>query len=706
MLTLIVTLLLMTTLLVYFFLRSWVKADDDLIHFMQSRYTSMFEKHNSIMLLVDPHDGAIVDANESAIKFYGYSHSEFLSLKIHDINELDQEKIVLYKQQAMKREKNYFIFQHKLKNGDIRTVEVFASPIETEDKPLMFSIIRDITKEKENEEKLKALSLQTEADRQRYQAFMKYASNGVFIMDIEGNLKECSQMAANMLGYSMKEMTTLHVTDWDAMIPADELPELFRSTSTQTPIYFESKHVRKDGSTYDAAIASIQIIINGELLIYASVRDITDYKLLENELLEKNRELQKTQLKFQTLFEESLDGIVLMDLNTQQFIEFNHHACEMYGYTKEEFKLLTPQDLEALENQEEILATQQAIIEQGWGRFATQHKTKDGELKDIIVSVKVYNMENQNFLHATFHDITEIKRQAELIEKQNEEFKTIFDISRDGIVIVDLESNFLDFNDAYLSISGFTREELLSTSCLALSIPEDHERIKQAIQIVLETGYLDTFEKICLNKTGKQMIVNLALSLMPDKKRIMASVKDITDIRNHEQQLEFIAHYDPLTKLPNRVLLSDRMKQSIANAHRNNGKLAIAYLDLDGFKQVNDTYGHDAGDILLIEVSKRMQSVLREGDTIARLGGDEFVAILANQNDEGETFTILNRLLEAASSPMDITSAVVTVSASIGVTFYSQEYGVDADILLRQADQAMYEAKLRGKNRIAIFEKK
>ena len=202
------------------------------------------------------------------------------------------------------------------------------------------------------------------------------------------------------------------------------------------------------------------------------------------------------------------------------------------------------------------------------------------------------------------------------------------------------------------------------------------------------------------------MIVNLALSLMPDKKRIMASVKDITDIRNHEQQLEFIAHYDPLTKLPNRVLLSDRMKQSIANAHRNNGKLAIAYLDLDGFKQVNDTYGHDAGDILLIEVSKRMQSVLREGDTIARLGGDEFVAILANQNDEGETFTILNRLLEAASSPMDITSAVVTVSASIGVTFYSQEYGVDADILLRQADQAMYEAKLRGKNRIAIFEKK
>jgi diguanylate cyclase (GGDEF)-like protein len=146
------------------------------------------------------------------------------------------------------------------------------------------------------------------------------------------------------------------------------------------------------------------------------------------------------------------------------------------------------------------------------------------------------------------------------------------------------------------------------------------------------------------------------------------------------------------------------MKQSIAHAHRNNEKLAIAYLDLDGFKQINDTYGHDSGDVLLIEISKRMQNSLREGDTLARLGGDEFVAILRDQSNNSETFAVLNRLLEAASSSIELANTTVSVSASIGVTFYSKEHNVDADILICEADQAMYEAKLRGKNQIAVFD--
>ncbi len=412
-----------------------------------------------------------------------------------------------------------------------------------------------------------------ESDKQRYKALMNSSSDGIFIMDMDGNLKECSQMAADMLGYSMQEMTKLNVYDWDAMIPADEIPNLFRSTPVGKSLHFPSKHKRKDGSIYDADISSIKIIIAGEPVIYASTRDITD-----------------------------------------------------------------------------------------------------------------------------------LKKKTEIIEKQRAEFKTIFDISRDGIAILDLQSNFLDFNDAYLSMTGFSREELLLTSCIALSIPEDVERAMKAMQIVMQIGYLESFEKTCVVKDGKQVVIMMALYLMPDKKRILISTTDITEMKDHEQQLKSIANYDPLTNLPNRILFSDRIKQNITNSHRNNQKLAIAYLDLDGFKQVNDTYGHDAGDFLLIEVSKRMQKALREGDTLARFGGDEFVVILANQNDEDEGFAVLNRLLEAASSPIDMQNTVITVSASIGVTFYSKENAVDADILLRQADQAMYKAKLRGKNQIVVFD--
>ena len=328
-------------------------------------------------------------------------------------------------------------------------------------------------------------------------------------------------------------------------------------------------------------------------------------------------------------------------------------------------------------------------IEKAFDTGAVDYIAKPFREKELLVRIK---------------NRIETETLKQTLKKQREEFKTIFDISRDGIAILDLDSNFLDFNDAYLAMTGLSRKELLSTSCAALSITEDYERAKNAMQRTFETGFVESFEKTCVVKNNKHLVIRMALSLMPDKKRIMVSTKDITDIRDHQEQLEFIANFDPLTKLPNRALFSDRIKQSIANAHRNNQKIAIAYLDLDGFKQVNDGYGHNTGDILLIEVAKRMQQELREGDTLARLGGDEFVAILNNQNNEIDTFSILNRLLDAASSPINIEDKLIVVSASIGVTFYSKEYDIDADLLLRQADQAMYEAKLRGKNQIVVFD--
>lgn len=515
------------------------KQQNESIELLQRRYASMFHKHDSIMLLFNPTSGAVVDANESAIKFYGYSRDEFLSLNIWDINILPRNEIALRMQATLKREKNQFIFEHKLKNGNIRTIEVFGSPIDTENGKLIFSIIRDITQAKENEEKLKKLSFQNQADKQRYQALMEFSSDGIFVMDMDGNLKECSQMAANMLGYSMDEMTRLDVYDWDVMIPPDTIRELFHSISTEKSLNFETKYKRKDGSTYDAALSVIKIIINEESLVYASVRDITHQKQIKKELQEKNQDLEKTQLKFQTLFEESLDGIVLMDPKTQKFIEFNHHAYEMYGYSKEEFGFLTPKDLDAIKNEEQILSTQQAIIKKGWDQFTTKHKAKNGTLKDIVVSVKVFTIDDSSVLHATFHDITEQNKRAKLIKKQNEEFKTVFETTKDGLAIIDLQSNFISFNGAYLSMTGFSHDELLQKSCLELSIPEDIERAKEALAEVLIKGSITNFEKSCFQKDGSIITLNIAIALMHDKKHFLLSTKDVTESKQLRNDLVF-----------------------------------------------------------------------------------------------------------------------------------------------------------------------
>jgi diguanylate cyclase (GGDEF)-like protein/PAS domain S-box-containing protein len=180
--------------------------------------------------------------------------------------------------------------------------------------------------------------------------------------------------------------------------------------------------------------------------------------------------------------------------------------------------------------------------------------------------------------------------------------------------------------------------------------------------------------------------------------------RDITERKTEEAHLQHIAYYDTLTDLPNRSLLSDRLNQAIVQAERRKTFVAIAYIDLDGFKEVNDTLGHKAGDDLLISVSNQMREMLREGDTLARLGGDEFVAVMIDLPDMASATPLIDRLLQAASQEIETDEKTLVVSASIGLTFYHTDNALDADHLLRQADHAMYQAKLSGKNRYALFD--
>jgi diguanylate cyclase (GGDEF)-like protein len=177
----------------------------------------------------------------------------------------------------------------------------------------------------------------------------------------------------------------------------------------------------------------------------------------------------------------------------------------------------------------------------------------------------------------------------------------------------------------------------------------------------------------------------------------------VTERKEHERHLEQIAHYDPLTGVPNRVLLADRLSQALARAKRDKGLMAVCYLDLDGFKPVNDTYGHDVGDKVLVEISRRIKDAVREDDTVARLGGDEFVVLLVGLQMPEECAGSLHRMLERINQPIVVRGKVLNISASIGVALYPEDEQ-DADTLLRHADQAMYVAKQSGKNRFHFFD--
>ena len=181
-------------------------------------------------------------------------------------------------------------------------------------------------------------------------------------------------------------------------------------------------------------------------------------------------------------------------------------------------------------------------------------------------------------------------------------------------------------------------------------------------------------------------------------------ISDIDELKKHEKELENIVYYDSLTGLPNRVLLSESLTLGMAQAKRNYKHLAVIFLDLDSFKEINDTHGHRVGDQLLVELSHNMKQTLREGDTLSRIGGDEFIVVLFNLDNNESSLSTIVRLLDSAKKNFTINNLSMNVSASIGVTFYPQMNDIDAEHLLRQADQAMYEAKIHGKNQYHIFD--
>jgi diguanylate cyclase (GGDEF)-like protein/PAS domain S-box-containing protein len=283
----------------------------------------------------------------------------------------------------------------------------------------------------------------------------------------------------------------------------------------------------------------------------------------------------------------------------------------------------------------------------------------------------------------------------------------VFGHAQEGIVITDADANIVDVNETFLALTGYTREEVMGRNPRFLSSgKQDKEFYRHMWKVLLSEGVWRGEMWNC-RKDGSQYIQQTSISAVKTPRGEISYYiglsSDVTQHKENQEQLERLAYFDTLTGLPNRRLLTDRLHQEIAQTQRGERLLAICYLDLDGFKPVNDNWGHDVGDKLLIETAQRLTACVRAGDTVSRLGGDEFVVLLANLVHYEECEAVVKRLLAALAAPFAMPEGEASLSASIGVTLYPLD-GVDPDMLLRHADHAMYAAKQAGRNRFHLFD--
>lgn len=284
---------------------------------------------------------------------------------------------------------------------------------------------------------------------------------------------------------------------------------------------------------------------------------------------------------------------------------------------------------------------------------------------------------------------------------------SVFSSAREGIIITDAGGRIVEVNDAFTHITGWSRAEILGKNPNVLKSGRQDPGFYQKMWATLkDEGYWEG-EVWNRHKSGRTFAETLAIAAVRNAtgavSHFVALISDITQQKENEHRLRQLAHFDPLTGLPNRTLLADRLEQALAQSRRSGKLVAVAMIDLDGFKAVNDRHGHDAGDALLLTVSQRMKACLRTEDTVARLGGDEFVAVMGGLDDRNGVEQPLVRLLDAIRAPIELETATVAVSGSIGVSFYPQHGTIEPEQLMRQADQAMYNAKQAGKRGYRVF---
>ncbi|MCD2450970.1 EAL domain-containing protein [Methylicorpusculum oleiharenae] len=551
---------------------------------------------------------------------------------------------------------------------------------------------------------------------QRFATLFELAPEPTWII-ADGRFIDCNMAAVRILGY--KNRTKLLNAR-----PADISPErqpdgessqskaerILQLVANGEPQRFEWIHKKFDGSKLIANVSLDPAILNGKKVVLCSWHDVTQRKQTEARLLESERKFRELSRRQEEIIWATNIGTWEWNIRSGETI-FNERWAEITGHTLDE---LTPYNIKtwiALVHPEDIKLSRDKL-EKCFSRETASYscevrmRHKQGHWIWILDQGRIVEWTADNMplrMSGTHQDITGRKQ----VENELKLAASVFTHAKEGILITDADATIIEVNNTFSLVTGYSRAEILGQNPRILnSGRQPPEFYSDMWQQLIDKGHW-CGEVWNRRKSGEVYAELLTISAVKDTlgstKSYVALFTDITQIKEQQHQLEHIAHFDTLTQLPNRLLLADRLRQAMINSERSGRSLALIYLDLDGFKAVNDHYGHPAGDELLIKVAQRMKSVLREGDTLGRIGGDEFVAILIDLEQNEDWEPVLNRLLIAAAQPVTINEDQLAVSASIGVTLYPLD-NADADQLLRHADQAMYQAKQQGKNSYQLFD--
>ncbi|CAK9888243.1 MULTISPECIES: sensor domain-containing protein [Pseudomonas] len=671
----------------------------------EKRFATLFHLSPNVILLTRRADGRIYEVNQHFEKILGWPGHQIINKSTLELGlwvHPQQRNQVLAATSGTSGPVTLEV-QFRGSSGEIHDGILCTQNIELEGTAYLLSTFVDTSEHKRAEQALKD-------SQERLDLALDSAQLGTWDWHIPSGMLYGSARAAELHGL---EPVPFHES-FESFF--EGVPEMERSTMRQAyrslregpagNYQITYRIQMEDGSSrYIESRARLYRDEQGNPLRMAgTLLDITDQ-------VEREQRLTSSEEKFASLFQASPDPICVTRQDSGQFIEINPAFTQVFGWNAEQVLGNTAEQIGLwAESAERARRIERVIRDQALNNVAVVVNHKDGQPLTCVISSRLIKVDNQPCSVTTLRDITQQQRAEAALKASEEKFAKAFHSSPDAITITERDSGrYLEVNDGFCRLTGYSAAEVIGQTVHEIGIWADDKQRTALLNEFQDKGRVHHREMLGRNKRGDILTVEVSIEPinLNETECLLLTARDVSQLKNAQAQIRHLAYHDPLTNLPNRALLMDRLSQQIALLKRHNLRGALLFLDLDHFKHINDSLGHPVGDTVLKIITARLEASVRLEDTVARLGGDEFVVLLSGLEGSREEVTekvreLADTLRELLAEPMSLDGQRLQVTPSIGIALIPDHGSTPAD-LLKRADIALYRAKDSGRNTTQMF---
>lgn len=701
-----------------------VVRDLTLMRESEQRFGALLEAAPDATIIMRS-DGCIELANAHAERMFGYGRHEMDGLLVEKLmparfhaRHVAQRNQFAVRPAARPMGTGKASLLGRRADGTEFPVEISLNPIDVGKDRMVVAAIRDVSVRQRTEDQLRELSIELEkrvAERtaeleqatNAFRSTFEQASIGIAHVSISGTWLRVNQQLCDIVGYTKEEL--LSMTFQDITHPDDldtDLKQMYRLLAGQIPSYSMDKRcLHKNGDI---------VWINLDVSLVRDDHGVPQYfiSVIKDVSATKRAEEEAQRSKESLALAVKATGVGIFDYNPQTGqAEWSLEMTHLFGLPADAhveleaaLKKIHPDDRRHVEE-----AMERSLRGENNGAYRYEYRTLGSENNlerwvEARWQVFFDGIGKPVRCIGTALDVSEKKRAEEKIHQSERQLRLIFDANPIGTAKAKINGEVTDANAACLRIIGRTKEELREgkINWIEQTPSEYVESDKRAIQQALKHGVSELYEKEYVRPNGERIAVLLACALLGNGDELVAFILDISERKVAEELLRRAALHDPLTGLPNRGLLFDFATRIFARSRRERLKSAVLFVDLDRFKPINDTYGHEVGDEVLKEVARRLTHCTRADDVVFRLGGDEFLILLPATDHEENAGDVARHVIHCLNQPYKVKGLEASLSASVGISIYPQD-GDEIDTLIHHADAAMYHAKQGGRSNFQYY---